>query len=330
MAPGSSSGTEKVKASNDYIAGVAAGVATVLIGHPFDTIKVKLQTQRRNAQASQYRNGVHCLMQIVRGEGARGLYRGATPSFVGMSLESALLFGIYTQLRSTFQAGDEKSPLLYSVLPAGFLAGASVSTVLCPTELVKCRLQAQVKRGSAGGRSLKVYDGPVDCVLRTLRSEGVQGLFRGLTATFAREAFGNSAFFLTYEFTRSHMLSRLGLQTNRVVKDRDEALVERGSTSSMYTNHLMEAGVGIASGGLAGIAFWLVVLPIDVAKTRIQISEESHQSRNPLVHLRAIHKDLGIRGLYAGLGPTLIRAFPANAASIVTWEVVSKFLAGNF
>lgn len=54
------------------------------------------------------------------------------------------------------------------------------------------------------------------------------------------------------------MLSRLGLQTNRVVKDRDEALVERGSTSSMYTNHLMEAGVGIASGGLAGIAVCLL------------------------------------------------------------------------
>lgn len=86
MAPGSSSGTEKVKASNDYIAGVAAGVATVLIGHPFDTIKVKLQTQRRNAQASQYRNGVHCLMQIVRGEGkillsnpAQNLLFGAQP-----------------------------------------------------------------------------------------------------------------------------------------------------------------------------------------------------------------------------------------------------------
>lgn len=28
------------KASHDYAAGVAAGIATVLIGHPFDTIKV--------------------------------------------------------------------------------------------------------------------------------------------------------------------------------------------------------------------------------------------------------------------------------------------------
>ncbi|KAL2649819.1 hypothetical protein R1flu_017947 [Riccia fluitans] len=328
MAPEASS-----SASKDYIAGVAAGVATVLIGHPFDTIKVKLQTQQRSAHVSQYRNGFHCLLQIVSGEGVRGLYRGATPSFVGMSLESSLLFGVYTQLRTTFQAGDENSPLLSTVLPAGFLAGASVSTVLCPTELVKCRLQAQVKGVGSGILSLQVYDGPVDCVLRTIRSEGIGGLFRGLSATFAREALGNSAFFITYEASRSYMLKSLGLSTSRfkdTSESRTESLSEGSSGKSAYTNHLIEAGVGIASGGLAGIAFWLTVLPLDVAKTRIQISHNPNQSRNPFLHLRMINKELGVRGLYAGLGPTLIRAFPANAASVVTWEVVSKFLAGHF
>ncbi|KAL3702275.1 hypothetical protein R1sor_020297 [Riccia sorocarpa] len=317
MAPESSS-----SASKDYVAGIAAGVATVLIGHPFDTIKVKLQTQKRSAIVSEYRNGFHCFLQIISREGVRGLYTGATPSFLGMSLESSLLFGVYTQLRTAFQEH----------MVAGLMREYRC-TVLCPTELIKCRLQAQVKGGGSGILSLQVYDGPVDCILRTVRSEGVGGLFRGFSATFAREALGNSAFFLTYEASRSYMLRSLGLPTRRF-KDSNETrfenLSEGSSGRSAYKNHLIEAGVGIASGGLAGTAFWLTILPLDVAKTRIQISHEPSQSRNPFVHVRKINKEFGVRGLYAGLGPTLIRAFPANAASIVTWEVVSKFLAGHF
>lgn len=33
----------------------------------------------------------------------KGLYRGATPSFVGMAFESSLLFGIYSQTKQALQ-----------------------------------------------------------------------------------------------------------------------------------------------------------------------------------------------------------------------------------
>lgn len=40
-----------------------------------------------------------------------------------------------------------------------------------------------------------------------------------------------------------------------------------------------------------------------------------------------IHKRAGIRGLYAGVGPTLTRAFPANAAAVVAWELTARFFS---
>lgn len=39
-----------------------------------------------------------------------------------------------------------------------------------------------------------------------------------------------------------------------------------------------------------------------------------------------IYRRAGLRGCYTGLGPTIARAFPANAAAIVTWELAIKLL----
>eukprot|EP00751_Fragilariopsis_kerguelensis_P003330 CAMPEP_0170816214 /NCGR_PEP_ID=MMETSP0733-20121128/39077_1 /TAXON_ID=186038 /ORGANISM="Fragilariopsis kerguelensis, Strain L26-C5" /LENGTH=205 /DNA_ID=CAMNT_0011175233 /DNA_START=1 /DNA_END=618 /DNA_ORIENTATION=+ len=70
------------------------------------------------------------------------------------------------------------------------------------------------------------------------------------------------------------------------------------------------------SGGFAGMGGWLCSMPFDVPKTNIQ----SRYCHNPKVvgsflpEFRKIAKTRGMRGLYAGLQPTLLRAFPANGA----------------
>jgi len=53
--------------------------APLSVGHPFDTIKVRLQT----TQKSQFQGPLDCVLQTVRNEGVRGLYKGATPPLVG-------------------------------------------------------------------------------------------------------------------------------------------------------------------------------------------------------------------------------------------------------
>lgn len=258
-------------------------------------------------------------------EGPKGLYKGATSSFVGVSIESAVLFGAYSQIKATLQ-GDEPlngKPPLHVVVPAAGLAGAGVGFILCPTELVKCRLQVQAKDViCVPGRTH--YTGPLDCVRKILKNEGIRGLFRGGTATVMRETFGNMLFFTTYETTRYHMFTTLGLDPNRVkpISQTHEA----APTQSMVVNTLLETGVGIITGGLAGVAFWSGVLPLDVAKTRIQTSRNLSISRSPFYHFQLIYKQAGMRGLYAGVGPTLSRAFPANAAAIVAWELTARVL----
>jgi solute carrier family 25 carnitine/acylcarnitine transporter 20/29 len=56
------------------------------VGHPFDTIKVRLQTTDK----SHFRGPVDCLMQTLRNEGVKGIYKGATPPLIGWMFMDSL------------------------------------------------------------------------------------------------------------------------------------------------------------------------------------------------------------------------------------------------
>lgn len=98
------------------------------------------------------------------------------------------------------------------------------------------------------------YSGPIDCALKTVKSDGVRntifkynltvdnfladrislqltGMFRGGAATFLRESIANAVFFSTYEYVRYYMHKPLG-----------------GASSDLA--NVIDVGVGIVSGGL--------------------------------------------------------------------------------
>lgn len=102
-----------------------------------------------------YRNGYQCFRETLRKDGiARGLYAGTVPSLAANISENAVLFLFYGLCQKTivFLTGNRKVEDLNSVQNALAGSGAAFfcSFTLCPTELVKCRLQAM--REMQGGR----------------------------------------------------------------------------------------------------------------------------------------------------------------------------------
>ncbi|KAL8460470.1 hypothetical protein ACS0TY_032131 [Phlomoides rotata] len=224
----------------EYVAGMLAGVSMVIVGHPFDTVKVKLQKHNTEANGIKYKNGLHCTKRILKTEGVKGLYRGATSSFVGVAFESSLAFGIYSQTKQWLQGGIQNGkPQPLAIVPSAAFAGGVISFVLCPSELVKCRMQVQGTDSFL--QSPSRYSGPIDCALKTVKSEGLTGMFRGGGATFLRESIANAVFFSTYEYVRYYMHKPLG------------------DASSDLAN-VIDVGVGIVSGGFGGIAVSFIYL----------------------------------------------------------------------
>eukprot|EP00494_Astrolonche_serrata_P007297 UN07326 len=80
------------------------------------------------------------------------------------------------------------------------------------------------------------------------------------------------------------------------------------------------------AGGLAGCFSWACIYPIDVLKTRWQISKLG-EYRNPAKLLINIYKNEGSTILFKGFNATMLRSFPQHATTFITYEFLKSFLS---
>ena len=79
------------------------------------------------------------------------------------------------------------------------------------------------------------------------------------------------------------------------------------------------------AGGMSGVLGWVVMLPPDTIKSRIQ-SAEPGTYKGMVDCFGQLVKNEGYAALYKGAGPVFLRAFPANAACFLGYEYGMKIL----
>lgn len=282
-----------VSASIEIAAGTAGGIAATLLGHPLDTLKVRLQT--RDASTATFGGPWELLKQTVREEGARGLYKGITSPLGFCAALTAVLFTSNGVLSRLLVNGNEP-PSREKQLLAGAGAGLVSVSILCPMELIKSRLQVQYK-------GQQQYSGSLDCIRQVVRFEGLRGLYRGAFSTACMEVPAGATYFAVYEALKD------GLST-----------LDGWSTSGQ----LHTAGI-LLSGGLAGVASWVVSFPQDSIKARIQTDKKGIY-KTFFQSAKEIWRRDGYMGFWRGFGLTVLRTFPANAVTFYAFEVVCSKL----
>ncbi|VDN08219.1 unnamed protein product [Thelazia callipaeda] len=261
------------------------GVVNVIAGQPLDTVKVKLQTF-----PNLYRTGISCMKKTVKVDGIRGLYAGTVPALVANVAENAILFTAYGYCKKlvAFCVGrsslEQMTPVENAV--SGSLASVFAAMALCPTELVKCKLQAKREMFPEAKST------PFSISREIYRTHGLRGFYTGMVATLCREMPGYFAFFGAYELSRFYFTPK--------GKSKDDIGILRTAIS----------------GGIGGVGLWFLIYPVDVVKSRTQIAGSGSFTRM----LTKIIRKEGIRAVYKGLTFTLIRAFWATACLFVSYE----------
>lgn len=90
-------------------------------------------------------------------------------------------------------------------------------------------------------------------------------------------------------------------------------------------------------GGIAGIATWASVFPLDVIKTRLQAQTGTYPEGRPLLssqgnrqalstfHMaRETYRAEGMKAFYRGLGVCSVRAFIVNAIQVRSFNVLER------
>ncbi|XP_066387346.1 mitochondrial carnitine/acylcarnitine carrier-like protein [Miscanthus floridulus] len=286
----------------DLTAGTVGGAAQLVVGHPFDAIKVKLQSQPTPppGQPARYAGAADAVRQTLAAAGPHGLYKGMGAPLATVAAFNAVLFTVRGQMETVLRSEPGAPPLTVGQqVVAGAGAEVAVSFLACPTELIKCRLQAQSVMASAAPAPAAAaatvtvptaavkYGGPIDVAKQVLKSEGgTRGLFKGLFPTLAREVPGNAVMFGVYDATKQVLAS-----------GQDTSQLGRGSL--------------ILAGGLAGASFWGSVYPTDVIKSVIHVDD--YKNPKYLGSMDAFRKILaadGVKGLYKGFSPAM--AAPAS------------------
>ncbi|XP_033115911.1 mitochondrial basic amino acids transporter-like [Anneissia japonica] len=280
---------------SEFVAGGASGIAGTVVGHPFDTVKVRLQNQ---GTVTRYKSGFECFMRIAREESTFGFFKGMISPLCGAVLSNSFLFGIEDNILELIGGASTTNHFI-----AGSISGLVCTSFICPLDLAKIRLQMQGIGTKQVAQSQKHYKNSLQAIYKIFKSDGLQGCYRGIGINLIRDIPSTGLYFCA-----DHYLSSL---------------------IASYTPGNKASTVWLFfAGGLAGSLSWLSIYPLDVIKSRWQADGVGHMRlySSYLDCLLQCTRKEGWSILFKGVTVTMLRGIPVNGAIFVVYKYVKQLL----
>ncbi|KAM4661861.1 solute carrier family 25 member 47 isoform 1-T2 [Discoglossus pictus] len=281
----------------DFIAGALGGACGVMVGYPLDTVKVRIQTQRKHI-------GIwNCIQSTYRMERVSGFFKGMSMPVSTVSVSSSIVFGVYRNClynlcKLKYGTANVK-PSKFDIFVSGYAAGAAQVLVSSPADMAKVRLQTQTYSPSSGLVTRPKYTGPIHCLVTIVKEDGFLGLYKGSCALMFRDCHSFATYFLSYAVLREWLVP-----------------VAQSSTDVV--------GVLLA-GGFAGVIAWGIATPMDVIKSRLQVDGVTQRKYRGVIDcITTSIRQEGVKVLFKGLSLNCVRAFPVNMVVFLTYEVIMR------
>jgi solute carrier family 25 (mitochondrial carnitine/acylcarnitine transporter), member 20/29 len=286
------------------VGGFVAGCLGIFAGHPFDTLKTRLQID--NGQPIFKRN-------TTMFAAVRDLYRGILPPTLTVGFMAAINFFIYEKTRravtrdeyintspASLQGGTNLNGTDIRAVATGAAVSGCVSSLFsAPVSMIKVQQQVVSEEGMfATARALYQRHG------------GLRVFYRAYPAVFLNETYGRGAYFVMYETSKGWFAHLMDTDTTA----REHPINEQHPLAGTLK-------VRMASAAVAGVFSWLVIYPMDVIKSKLQIDVNGVRYNNSVVRcFQVTYREAGLAGLTRGLGYTLLRAVPVASTVLPIYE----------
>lgn len=144
---------------------------------------------------SRYSGTFDALNKIIRTEGFRGLWKGVFPNVQRAFLVNMGELACYDHAKHFVIQNQICGDNIYSHTLASIMSGLSATALSCPADVVKTRMMNQAV--SQEGKSM--YNNSYDCLVKTVRVEGLRALWKGFFPTWARLGPWQFVFWVSYE-----------------------------------------------------------------------------------------------------------------------------------
>lgn len=325
----------KQSACNSIVAGYAAGITGLLIGHPLDSMKVLLQTQSQPGTASPASTGAILQLPTKNGPNTRqirtnttavatelvtptqrsflSLYKGIHIPLMTVGVMQSLNFVLYDSFRRLLYQHDVKvmdmessssslsgnylwDDSLKNVAMSSGIAGAFISLITSPMQVLKTKQQVMMWDTRTALRE-------------TLRNGGIRNFYAGFGAHFYCDTVGRAVYFASYECIKRH------LREHRY----------DGTQNSDVVNRMISAAA-------SGMLCWTVIFPADVVRCKVY----HHITTNPgakissteMIQKMLQESNYTIRPFVRGFGITVARAGPVAAAVLPVYDLTLEWLRG--
>jgi len=286
--------------------GVSAAVSKTAAA-PIERIKLLIQNQdemiKSGRLATPYKGIVDCFSRVIKEEGVLLLWRGNTANVIRYFPTQALNFAFKDQFKRMFgynQAQHGYWKWFAGNLASGGAAGACSLLFVYSLDYCRTRLANDNKAAKKGGE--RQFTGMVDVYRKTLKSDGIAGLYRGFNISCVGIIVYRGLYFGMYDSLKPVVLTGN-------MKD------------SFLASFLLGWGITIGAG--------LASYPIDTIRRRMMMtSGEAVKYKSSLHAFKEIISKEGTRSLFKGAGANILRAI-AGAGVLAGYDQLQLIVFGK-
>ncbi|KAK9891635.1 hypothetical protein WA026_015598 [Henosepilachna vigintioctopunctata] len=283
------------------LSGCTASAVIVCSFYPLDLIKTRLQIQSEALLTSKhdpnyYYGMVDCMLKMYKKEGILSFWKGILPPLVVHTPRRGLKFYIFEEFKKYSLDNKDQSQLKIYLL-GGICTGLVEGILMTPFEVIKIMLQSNRSVVQKTPSSWKMTQ-----IVISTGGYGLNGLFKGLTATILEMTIYNIFFFGTYYSVQDI----LATHENRKLKFSEKILL------------------GMASSSFATV----FSIPLDVAKSRIQSPASASNGKKykwTFPTMRTIYKEEGLTALTKGLFVKILRHAPAGSIMLIMNDYLNQY-----
>jgi solute carrier family 25 (adenine nucleotide translocator) protein 4/5/6/31 len=267
-------------AENFMLSGVAAAVSKTAAA-PIERVKLLVQNQgemlKQGTLTEPYKGVLDCTAKTMKSEGIIAFWRGNTANVIRYFPTQALNFAFKDTVKALFSTSKNApnyEKFAKNILSGG-CAGSLSLTFVYSLDYCRTRLANDAKTKSG----TRQYNGMFDVYAKTIKSDGIQGLYRGFVISCVGIFIYRGMYFGLYDTIKPIVL---------------------GENASLLLSFLLGWIVTVTAG--------LMSYPIDTVRRRMMMtSGQAVKYKNSMDCAVQVVKNEGTMSLMKGAGANILR-----------------------